>query len=276
VENKVGGWMRGQLMLCLIIGTIATISYGIIGLSFWPLLGLWAGITEIIPIVGPWLGGIPAVIVALTQGWQTALIVGLIILGMQSLENWFLVPRVMRGAVGLTPLAVFLAILAGTQLMGIPGAVLAIPIAATIQVILTDWIDQRKIRRTSEAEPVSGWRWMLTRGVGRDTTPESSEGPDGKDVPPGRGLDSPGRESAGEEAQGDPGSDPDREPNETAVATWPANPWKNRGSEASAGSAWRGMSNSKRPGPSPASMAGKPAQRDEVPPEPVDNKDDEK
>jgi predicted PurR-regulated permease PerM len=168
VENKVGGWMRGQLLLCLIIGTIATVSYGIVDLRFWPLLGLWAGITEIIPIVGPWIGGIPAVIVALTQGWQTAVIVAIIIVGMQSLENWFLVPRVMRGAVGLTPLSVFLAILAGTQLMGVAGAVLAIPIAATIQVILTDWLDQRKVLRTADSTPGSGWRWMLNRGIGRE------------------------------------------------------------------------------------------------------------
>ncbi len=279
VENKVGGWMRGQLMLCLIIGTIATISYGIIGLSFWPLLGLWAGITEIIPIVGPWLGGIPAVIVALTQGWQTALIVGLIILGMQSLENWFLVPRVMRGAVGLTPLAVFLAILAGTQLMGIPGAVLAIPIAATIQVILTDWIDQRKIRRTSEVEPVSGWRWMLNRGVGRENAPDASDGARGSGAPTGRrqsvsDQDVLGRENVGEGPQGDAGPDPDRESDETAVATWPANPWKNRGSDASAGQAWRGMPRPKRPGTPPASPAGEPVQRDGTSTETVDNKDD--
>ena len=166
VEDKVGGWMRGQLVLCLIIGTIATVSYGIVGLSFWPLLGLWAGITEIIPIVGPWIGGIPAVIVALTMGWDKALITGGIIVGIQTLENWVLVPRVMRGAVGLTPLSVFLAILTGTQFMGVIGAVLAIPIAATLQVIITDFLDARRGR--NEARDVSGWRWMLTRAARTD------------------------------------------------------------------------------------------------------------
>lgn len=166
VENKVGGWMRGQLVLCLIIGTIATVSYGIIDLRFWPLLGLWAGLTEIIPIVGPWIGGVPAVLVAVTMGWETALITGGVIVGMQTLENWFLVPRVMRGAVGLTPLTVFLAILAGTQFMGIVGAVLAIPIAATLQVIVTSFLDARRVR--SESQNVSGWRWMLTRAIRDD------------------------------------------------------------------------------------------------------------
>lgn len=278
VENKVGGWMRGQLTLCLIIGTIATVSYGIIGLSFWPLLGLWAGITEIIPIVGPWLGGIPAVIVALTHGWQTAVIVGLIILGMQTLENWFLVPRVMRGAVGLTPLAVFLAILAGTQLMGIPGAVLAIPIAATIQVILTDWIDQRKLRRTSETVPVSGWRWMLNRGGGREPVPGDRDGSDNGGATPDRGQivseqGAPVRVHAGGDAQTDEASEP--EPNETAAATWPANPWKNRGSEGSAGPAWRGMPRPKRPGASSVSPVEKRVPPEETSTETVNNEDDD-
>ncbi len=166
VEGKVGGWMRGQLVLCLIIGSVATVAYGILDIRFWPLLGLWAGITEIIPIVGPWIGGIPAVIVALTQGWEKALFVMFVIIGIQTMENWVLVPRVMRGAVGLSPLTVFVAILAGTQLMGITGAILAIPIAAAIQVILTDYFAGRQGRRESQAQ--LGWRWMLNRASGRD------------------------------------------------------------------------------------------------------------
>ena len=175
VENKVGRWMRGQLLLCLIIGSIATISYGIIGLNFWPLLGLWAGVTEIIPIVGPWIGGVPAVLIALTMGWKIAILTVVVIVGMQSLENWILVPRVMRGAVGLTPLTVFVAILAGTQLLGVVGAVLAIPIAATIQVILTDFLE-RRASRDERMTARSGWRWMLSRSGVRDVDdPEVDE-----------------------------------------------------------------------------------------------------
>lgn len=166
VEDKVGGWMRGQLTLCMIIGVVATISYAILDIRFWPLLGLWAGITEIIPIVGPWIGGIPAVIVALTQGWEKALLVGIVILCMQGLENWVLVPRVMRGAVGLSPLTVFIAILAGTQFLGITGAILAIPIAAAIQVILTDYFSSRQLERDGVQQ--SSWRWMLNRNAFRE------------------------------------------------------------------------------------------------------------
>lgn len=158
VEGKVGDWLRGQLLLCLTIGMLATVGYGVLGIRFWPLLGLWAGLTEIIPILGPWLGGIPAFIIALTQGWEKAALVALFVAGLQLLENVFLVPRVMRGAVGLSPMTVFLAILAGTQWLGVAGALLAIPFAAAVQVVLAEVLAARKSAAQGAALP--GWRWM--------------------------------------------------------------------------------------------------------------------
>jgi hypothetical protein len=138
----------------------ATIGYALIGVSFWPLLGLWAGVTEIIPILGPWLGGVPAVIIALTQGWQTAaVVVGFVVL-LQLMENAILVPRVMRGAVGLTPLTVFIAILAGTEFAGVAGALLAIPVAAVIQVMLSHYTEARREAKLAGLSALPGWRWM--------------------------------------------------------------------------------------------------------------------
>jgi predicted PurR-regulated permease PerM len=160
VEAKVGDWLRGQLILCLIIGVSATIGYGLLGVRFWPLLGLWAGITEIIPIVGPWLGGIPAFIIAMTMSWQKALLVAGFVVALQTTENWILVPRVMKGAVGLTPLTVFIAILAGTEFLGPIGAILAIPVAAAIQVVLTDYLDARRVAKRAADMPLPSWRWM--------------------------------------------------------------------------------------------------------------------
>ncbi len=160
VEQKVGDWLRGQLTLCLVIGVTATVGYGLMGISFWPLLGLWAGITEIIPILGPWLGGIPAVVIALTQSWEKALLVAGFVVLLQLLENTILVPRIMRGAVGLTPLTVFIAILAGTEFAGIPGALLAIPVAAVIQVLLSNYIEVRREARLAGLSTLPGWRWM--------------------------------------------------------------------------------------------------------------------
>lgn len=175
VESKVGDWMRGQLVLMLVIGACATVGYGVLGVRFWPLLGIWAGLTEIIPIVGPWLGGIPAVIIALTQGWDKAIIViGFIVL-LQSFENYILVPRVMRGAVGLSPMTVFLAILAGTQFLGIMGAVLAIPVAAAVQVLLSDYFKTRREKYLAEARSVANsWQWMRGQRV---VTPDGGVSP---------------------------------------------------------------------------------------------------
>jgi len=182
VERKVGDWLRGQLTLCLIIGVTATIGYGILDVRFWPVLGLWAGITEIIPIIGPWLGGVPAVIIALTQSWdRAALVIGFIVL-LQLMENTVLVPRIMRGAVGLTPLTVFVAILAGTEFMGLAGALLAIPVAAAVQVFLTDFLGARRqanqLRAASTAVPLPGWRWMRSPIVA--STPPAADDGDGR------------------------------------------------------------------------------------------------
>jgi predicted PurR-regulated permease PerM len=146
VEMKVGQWLRGQLTLCVIIGVFAGIGYGIIGLRFWILLALFAGITEIIPIIGPWIGGIPAFIVALLDSWQKAIIIAVFLFLLQFLENSVLVPRVMKGAVGLSPLTVFLAVLAGAEFMGPLGALLAIPIAAAVQIVIQDALRSRQQR----------------------------------------------------------------------------------------------------------------------------------
>src|SRR5215203_6176125 len=160
VEQKVGDWLRGQLTLCLVIGVTATIGYALMGIQFWPLLGLWAGVTEIIPILGPWLGGVPAVIIALTQGWEKAILVAGFVVCLQLTENAILVPRVMRGAVGLTPLTVFIAILAGTEFAGVAGALLAIPIAAVIQVMLSHYTEARREAKLAGRTALPGWRWL--------------------------------------------------------------------------------------------------------------------
>lgn len=160
VEQKVGDWLRGQLTLCLVIGVTATVGYAAMGIKFWPLLGLWAGLTEIIPILGPWLGGVPAVIIALTQSWEKAAIVVVFVVLLQMMENAILVPRVMRGAVGLTPLTVFIAILAGTEFAGVAGALLAIPVAAAIQVLISNYTEARREERLAGRSTLPGWRWM--------------------------------------------------------------------------------------------------------------------
>jgi predicted PurR-regulated permease PerM len=144
VEAKLGDWIRGQLLLMIVIGVIATIAYGAMGLSFWLVLGLIAGLTEALPNIGPVIGAVPAVLVALTDSWQKALAVVGFVTVLQLLENAVLVPRIMKGAVGLSPLVVILAIIAGGEFRGVVGALLAVPNAAAVSVIIGDLARERR------------------------------------------------------------------------------------------------------------------------------------
>ena len=136
VEVKLGGWVRGQLLLMLTIGVMAGIGYTLIGLPSPILLGVAAGLFEIVPILGPFLAFAPAVLVALAIDPRKAIIVLMYALIIQQIESNVLVPRVMGSTVGVSPFTVILGILAGSVLAGLPGAFLAVPIAGAIQVVL--------------------------------------------------------------------------------------------------------------------------------------------
>jgi predicted PurR-regulated permease PerM len=170
VEVKVGDWLRGQLLLMLTIGVLAGIGYAIIGVRFWLLLAVVAGITELIPIVGPWIGGIPAVAIALIDSWQKAILVAAFLVLLQLAENTILVPRIMRNAVGLSPLAVFIAVLAGAEFYGPLGALLALPVAAALQVIIQDSLRMRRANWELEAAgfdtTMPTWREIVTQFLG--------------------------------------------------------------------------------------------------------------
>ena len=143
IEEKLGGWTRGQAILCLSIGFASGVAYYLLGLQFWLALAIFAGITELIPFIGPFLGGSAAFIIALTESWEKALAVVAIVFVIQQLEGAVLVPRVMKNAVGLSPLAVVLAVIIGGALMGILGAVIAIPVAAAVQVLVSHLVRLR-------------------------------------------------------------------------------------------------------------------------------------
>lgn len=157
VEVKLGAWIRGQLLLMAVVGGLATVTYGVMGLPFWLILGVIAGLTEAIPNVGPVLGAIPAVLIALSVDWKLALGVVAFVSVLQLLENAVLVPRIMKGAVGLSPLTVILAILAGSEFRGVAGALLAVPIAGAISVILQDVLREKREREQRDAARPRDW-----------------------------------------------------------------------------------------------------------------------
>jgi predicted PurR-regulated permease PerM len=137
MERRVGGWVRGQVILSLSIGIMTFIALSLLGMPYSLLLSIWAAITELIPIAGPIIGAVPAVIVAFLISPFQALLVIIAYIIIQQLENHLLVPNVMSREVGLHPLVVILALLIGGELLGLIGAILAVPIAAALQVLVT-------------------------------------------------------------------------------------------------------------------------------------------
>ncbi|MDB5079652.1 MAG: hypothetical protein JWP00_1576 [Chloroflexi bacterium] len=138
VEQKLGSWVRGQIVLMLFIFFMGLIGYTIMGLKFAFALAVFAAIAELIPLVGPYIGGAPAILIALTQSPTLAVMVGVYIIVIQLIEGNILVPRIMEKAVGVSPLTVIVGILIGSTIYGILGALLAVPIAAAIQVIFNN------------------------------------------------------------------------------------------------------------------------------------------
>lgn len=136
--EKVSAWMAGQLLLGAIIGTTAAIGLWILGVPYFYVLALIAGIGELIPIVGPLLAAIPAIAVAFSVSPATALGVAVFFFLQQQVENHVLVPKVMSRQVGISPVLVIMALLIGGSLLGLVGAILAVPTVAVLQVLLQE------------------------------------------------------------------------------------------------------------------------------------------
>lgn len=141
IGTKIGLWLRGQLSLMVIMGIANGLVYYFMGVPYALTIAIIAGILEIIPIIGPVVAAIIGVIVAFVAGvviWKILIIIGLLIL-ISQLENSILVPKIMQKAVGISPFFVILALLIGNKLLGIPGAILAIPLAAGLQVLFQEY-----------------------------------------------------------------------------------------------------------------------------------------
>lgn len=144
ISNKLGDWLRGQLVLMLIIGVVNGSILAILGIPYALTLGLLAGLLEIIPVIGPIISAVTAVLIAFISGvalWKIVVMVIAFIV-VQQLENNILVPKIMQKAIGLSPIFIIIAILIGNRLLGIGGAMLAVPVAAGIQVLIEEYLPQ--------------------------------------------------------------------------------------------------------------------------------------
>ena len=136
IETRLGLWVRGELTLMATMGAATGLAYTLLGVPSALLLALIAALTEAIPIIGPFLGAIPAILVAATVSPELALIVAGVYVVLQILEGNVLVPLVMRNTVGISPLLVLLSLLIGAAVGGFVGAFLAVPVVASIEIAI--------------------------------------------------------------------------------------------------------------------------------------------
>ncbi len=144
ITVKVSAWLGGQLLLGAIIGITSAIGLWAIGIPFFYVLALISGIGELIPVVGPILSAIPAIAIASTVSLNKVLLVVIFFVVQQQFENHVLVPKIMERQVGVSAVTVIVALLIGGRMLGIVGAILAVPTAAILQVLLIELTSQNE------------------------------------------------------------------------------------------------------------------------------------
>ncbi|MBV9159565.1 MAG: AI-2E family transporter [Candidatus Kaiserbacteria bacterium] len=151
-QRKIGLWMQGQLILAVIMGVLVFLGLTILGIPHALVLAVIAGCFEIIPVFGPTLSAIPAVVIGFVNGGP---LIGLVVIGLyiifQQFENHLIYPLVVTRVVGVPPLLVILALIVGGELFGFPGIILSVPAAATLQEFVRDIEEGRLPKREQEA-----------------------------------------------------------------------------------------------------------------------------
>jgi predicted PurR-regulated permease PerM len=136
LEIKLGSWARGQLLLMVMVGLSTYVGLVIVGIPYAIALGILAAILEIIPILGPFMAAIPAVIVGFSISPLTGVAVAALAFLVQQLENYVFVPNIMKKSTGLSPVITLIALVVGFKVAGVAGALLSLPTVITLQTIL--------------------------------------------------------------------------------------------------------------------------------------------
>ncbi len=153
IGKRMSAWLSAQLFLSAIIGISTFVGLTALRIPYALPLAIIAAVGELIPAIGPTVGAIPALIVAMLHSpWQFWAVLAFAFL-LQKVENYFIVPRVMASKVSVSPLTVFIAFLIGASLLGVMGAILAIPVAAIVQVAFDEAFVARRERRQDLERP---------------------------------------------------------------------------------------------------------------------------
>jgi predicted PurR-regulated permease PerM len=153
IDMKLGAFVRGQFLLVVIVGTLLSFAFWLDGEPYWLLIGSFAGIVELIPIVGPLAAGAVAIGAGLTVGWTVAVGAGVAVLILRQLQDYVIAPRIMGHAVGLSPLLVLVSVVAVGVLLGPIYVLIAIPIAS-IAATLVDVVVRDRDPAEEEAPTV--------------------------------------------------------------------------------------------------------------------------
>ncbi len=152
IDAKVGAYIRGTLMKCLFVGLLTWLGLSLLGMPFALMLGIMAGAFNIILYIGPWVAAIPALLFSIMPGTPSFFWVALLYIVIQILDAFAFTPVFLGKATDLSPLTVIIIILIGAQLMGLLGIILAIPITATLKVLLDHYyLDRRKIEEANHS-----------------------------------------------------------------------------------------------------------------------------
>ena len=136
IDLKLGAFVRGQALLIVLVGTVLSLAFWAIGEPYFILIGAFAGVVEIVPVIGPISAGALAVAVGATDSWHVALAAGICVLVVRLIEDYLIVPRVLGEAVGLSPLLVLVSVTAVGILFGGFAVVLAVPLVAVLVTVL--------------------------------------------------------------------------------------------------------------------------------------------
>ena len=159
-DSVMGRYIGGRLIQLLIFTILACIGFGVVGLDYFLLVGVMVGVLNIIPYIGPWIAAIPALILALLESPATALWTLVVIIALQLLDNFVLGPRILGDRLRVSPLWIFVGIIIGGAMFGLPGMLLGAPAVAIIGKLLEKFVEYRENASDPDkngAVPVSGF-----------------------------------------------------------------------------------------------------------------------
>ncbi len=148
MSDTIAKYISGQVIECLFVGTFSAIGYGLVGIPYALLIGIFAGITNIIPYLGPYIGLVPAIFIALSMSFKEVILVIVVCVVVQQIDGNLVYPNVIGKTLDIHPLTIIMILLAAGNIAGLLGMILAIPLYAVSKVVVTYVYDIIKLQNS--------------------------------------------------------------------------------------------------------------------------------